>query len=206
MANNNFFDKQSRKVDKLKKVAENETAQRYTKTINKGISTGKAETKASRVVVSEEVKSGKNTSRVIDLKEYFRKSPKAKQTSTGGWSLVVPIRRYANRKLKDQARGMSSKLYKEMNRSQNNTTVSSDYLYANRTNTSSIPGLDYTPKSNNITKKTNPRGRGSVYISFRTVSNKSAPNSWILNKDKAEGTNLTAEVERIIREVGNSQK
>lgn len=140
-------------------------------------------------------------SKVVDLKQSFKNSAKAKKKDKGGWYMVVPIRRYASRGRKDQARGMSKRLYNTLNRAQNNTNVVTDYLYDNRKSHSPIPELNYTPKSNSITKKNNPRGRGSMYISFRTVSDKSAPNSWLLNRHLADENSLTKEIEDIINQV-----
>jgi hypothetical protein len=115
---------------------------------------------------------------VIDLKPFFRRSSKAKGKADGGWYMVVPIRR--------KARDMSRRMYEQLraidigpNTSQ---TIISDYLYDRRAQ-SDASMLNYTPRSNNITKIVSGKNRHD-YIAFRTVSDKSPASSWILNRDK----------------------
>lgn len=115
---------------------------------------------------------------VIDLKPFFAKSPNAIQKAGGGWYLRVPIRR--------TKRSMSKRMYKQLNAVDTapgeSRTVISDYLY-DRRKESSADLLNYTPRSNNITKTTGANGKSS-YVSFRTVSDKSPASSWILNRDR----------------------
>jgi len=115
---------------------------------------------------------------VIDLKPFFAKSPNATQKADGGWFLRVPIRR--------TKRSMSRRMYNQLNSIRvapgESRTVISDYLYDRRQQSGSSL-LNYEPRSNNITKTTGANGK-STYVSFRTVSDKSAPNSWIINRDK----------------------
>ena len=74
-------------------------------------------------------------------------------------------------------------------------------LYSNR-QTSDISLLNYQPKSNNLTRIAN-GNNGSTYVSFRTVSDKSNPASWILNRGMATSENMSKtllnNLERLIK-------
>jgi hypothetical protein len=122
---------------------------------------------------------------VIDLKPFFAKSGKAKKKADGGWYLRVPIRR--------TKRSMSRRMYEQLRgfdtQPGESRTVISDYLYDRRKESSSDL-LNYTPVSNNITKITGANGRSS-YVSFRTVSDKSSANSWIINREKVTEENTS---------------
>ncbi|WPF70059.1 hypothetical protein BCVP_CDS0031 [Bacillus phage BC-VP] len=115
---------------------------------------------------------------VIDLKPYFAKSSKRKTKKDGGWYLTVPIRR--------KARGMSRRMYEQLRAvdigDSPSQTVVSDYLY-DRRRQADASLLNYTPKSNTINKMKAGRNRHD-YVAFRTVSDKSPVNSWIINRDK----------------------
>lgn len=134
---------------------------------------------------------------LLDLKPYFANSPKAKHTKNGGWYLIVPIRR--------KTRDMSYQLYQQAknidisNKSMATSPINS--LYSNR-QTSDISLLNYQPKSNNLTRIAN-GNNGSTYVSFRTVSDKSNPASWILNRDMATSENMSKtllnNLERLIK-------
>lgn len=124
---------------------------------------------------------------ILDLKPYFESSPFVKTTKDGGWYLRVPIRRLTS--------GMSSQLYKEARQIelQSNQTMKTAWinsLYSGRQE-SSIASLNYTPVSNNLTRLKNDAGRGTKYIAFRTVSDKSNPASWILNRGQATEDNMS---------------
>lgn len=115
---------------------------------------------------------------VIDLKPFFANSDKVKETKSGGWYVVVPIRR--------KTRGMSRRMYDQLRGVEvapgNSMTVATDYLY-DRRRASEATMLNYEPQSNNITKQAGDNGRSS-YVAYRTISDKSPMNSWILNRDK----------------------
>lgn len=115
---------------------------------------------------------------VIDLKPYFRRSSYSKRTEDGGWYLVVPIQR--------KSRDMSRRAYDQLRSidisPSDQKTVVSDYLYDRRRN-SDATMLNYTPKYKTITKKKTGKNRHS-YTVFRTVSDESPANSWILNRSK----------------------
>lgn len=144
------------------------------------------------------------TDRPVDMKPYFRRSPKAKKTEGGGWHMIVPIRRYSTSSKKaSKSQKMSRKLYDDVRSKadgQTDRTVVSDYLY-DRNQVSPIPELNYTPKSNNITVQENPSGRGNIYTAFRVVSDKSPANSWIINRGTAKEENISNRIRKIIRTV-----
>lgn len=115
---------------------------------------------------------------VIDLKPFFARSPKRKIKDDGGWYMVVPIAR--------KTRGMSRRMYDQLRaidiRPDDERTVVSSYLY-DRRRESDATMLNYTPKSQNITKKAEGSTRHS-YTSYRVVSDKSPANSWIINRGR----------------------
>lgn len=193
---NNFFEQKMVQLDLFQSSVEKDTVNQYYNSLNGSLEGAEVEKRGNTInVYQQDTQDG-----VIDMKPFFRRSPKANRKEKGGWYMVIPVRRYASRKRKDSSSGMSNRLYNSIRKADNGNVVS-DYLYDNRTSHSAVPELNYTPKSNNITKKNNPRGRGSIYISFRTVSDKSPANSWLLNRDQADPNDLTSEVERIINEV-----
>jgi hypothetical protein len=122
---------------------------------------------------------------VIDLKPFFARSSKRTPTKSGGWKLVVPIAR--------TRRGMSERGYRDVNRQSiapnESKTIISRYLYDGRKE-SAASELNYTPKSNNITKIRQGKKR-HTYVAFRTVSDKSPANSWIINRDRVSEDNTS---------------
>ena len=120
-----------------------------------------------------------NNMGIIDLKPYFSSSPMVKTTAKGGWYIRIPIRT----KVKD----MSNRLYNQARQMDMDSTQSMGNLYDNVQSTSNL--LSYTPKSNNLTRVSN--GKNSQYFAFRTVSNKSDPMSWIINREQAQEDNLS---------------
>lgn len=115
---------------------------------------------------------------VIDLKPYFAQSPKRTLKEGGGWYLRIPMQR----KTRDMSRRMYDQLRAIDIAPDERRTVVSDYLY-DRRRESSASMLNYEPKSHNIEKKVIGRNR-HAYTAFRTVSDKSPANSWIINRDK----------------------
>lgn len=134
---------------------------------------------------------------VIDLKPHFARSNKRKQTDDGGWYLTIPIKR--------KARDMSRRMYEQLRAvdisPDQRKTVVSDFLY-DRRRESGATMLNYEPKSNNIDKRKIGKNRHE-YVAFRTVSNKSPANSWVINRgniteDKTSKT-MVANVNRLIK-------
>lgn len=195
---NGFFDKKIRDMEKLKPILESQQLDAVQGALTKSLGSDKVtRTKTSVSATSESV--GSSTD-VIDLKKSFRQSSKARLKRNGGWYLIVPIRRYTSRKKKDSARGMSKKMYEELRQAPNGNVVS-DYLYSNRRPQSQVQELNYTTRSQNITKMDNKKGRGSTYVSFRVVSDKSPANSWLLNRDQVDPDDLSEEARRIVNQV-----
>lgn len=117
---------------------------------------------------------------IIDLKPYFARSSKKKDKRDGGWYLIIPIRVKTSK--------MSSRMYTKLNKVQKtgkytNTLV--DYIEGTRQQTS-IPSMQPEKSSRNITKVDVPTNK-SHYVFFRTVSDTSPPNSWIINRGRTEG-------------------
>lgn len=134
---------------------------------------------------------------VIDLKPYFARSPHKKEKKDGGWYLVVPIQR----KKKNMSKRMYTQLRLNDIRPKTQQTIISDYLY-DRRQVSEASMLNYKPKSNNITKQAlGPRKH--AYIAYRTVSDTSPANSWILGRNKVnkddESKTFVSNVNRLMK-------
>jgi len=135
---------------------------------------------------------------VIDLKPYFAKSDKRVIKPDGGWYIRVPIKR--------PARKMSRRMYEQLRaidiKPDEKRTVISDYLY-DRRRQSDATLLNYEPKSNNIEKKRVGKVR-HVYTAYRTVSDKSPANSWIVNRklitaEKGASKTFIKNVDRLMK-------
>ncbi|UPI12077.1 hypothetical protein [Bacillus phage SBSphiJ6] len=134
---------------------------------------------------------------VIDLKPFFAKSSKKKMKKGGGWYLTVPI----TRKTRNMSRKMYDQLRSVNTRPNTKKTVITDYLY-DRRQISDSTMLNYNPRSKNITKERVGKNRHS-YVSYRTVSDKSPANSWIINRGKVNEADTSKtfikNVDRLIR-------
>ncbi len=127
----------------------------------------------------------RNNVQFRDLKPYFRKSPKAKHTKDGGWYLVVPIQKKTTQlrsaysrsvwdEISHMGYGQTASNMGNLNRVQK--TLGTSQWGVNK-------GLKYQWKSTNITRVPwGASGKRAHYVQFRTVSNKSAPNSWIVGR------------------------
>lgn len=126
----------------------------------------------------------------IDLKQYFKNSSKAKPTKNGGWYLVVPVG--GIHKVSDYrdvyGRNTWDKEISKMNMGQ--TFSSADKSLPQRLQSriqggtgNVIPELTYNWKSSSITREQwGSSGKRARYLTFRTVSNKSDPMSWIVGR------------------------
>jgi len=119
----------------------------------------------------------------VDLKPYFQNSPKAKRKKNGGWYIIIPLG-VGSKKL----RQVSFPDYTSLSHSPVGTTASigsvskfQDVLQGEQ-QSGLVNSLRYNWQSNNVTRELTPSGKRSSYISFRTVSDKSAPNSWIVGR------------------------
>lgn len=206
-----FINNKLRAIDNVKRSVENKMAKDMAEALGGATSDDETvsvtqEGNVVRVFIEEQQED------IIDLKTAFRKSPKKRESKDGGWHLVVPIRRYTgrNKKMRESSQGMTSRMYKDLLSNESKSgykNIMTDYLYDNRRSGSPIPELNYQPKGKTITRLPNPAmtGRGHIYISFRTVSDKSHPASWIINRNKIRPNNKTQEVRRIIDEVRRYQ-
>lgn len=124
----------------------------------------------------------------FDLKPYFEQSAHAKPTKSGGWYLRVPIGNRAS----EFRRAYGRKQFDIISHIQFGQTAGQD---ANRarfqkilSNAGGLMGspLAYQWKSTNVTRVPYGNGLRGQYISFRTVSNKSDPNSWIISRNSLQ--------------------
>ena len=131
----------------------------------------------------------------IDLKPGFRNSSKARPKRGGGWYLIVPMRQSAQ-KLKAEA---PRSLWDQMQSMQFGETgalgdVSQGINYLAQAVQKQF-GADrvnpYNFKSSNITRVAAKSGNGTrgQYIAFRTVSDKSPNNSWVIERYVQEEDN-----------------
>ncbi|QQV88484.1 hypothetical protein [Staphylococcus phage ZCSS1] len=123
---------------------------------------------------------------VVDLKKAFATSSKKKRTKDGGWYLVVPIRLKTSK--------MSRKTYQDLRKLETPSgqkTTLTDYLEGLEknqvTHASMVPNTPYK----NTTKIKRKKDRSASYFMFRTVSNKSPANAWVLNRDKVNKDNFS---------------
>lgn len=146
-----------------------------------------------------------------DLKTAFARSPKAKTSKDGGWYLVIPIRN----KAKQLRSAYGSNLWNTISHTEFGTTSGQQANIARfqkilmNSNMSNTP-LAYQWKSTNVTRVQmgNSATRGQ-YINFRTVSDKSNPNSWLNSRSSMEeainqGTDNEQEAKKVARIVSSA--
>ena len=125
----------------------------------------------------------------IDMKQYFARSSKVKRKKNGGWYLIVPIGNKASelksaspRKMWETVShspfGSTSQLSDEIN-----NYLEQGFSSQSNQNNQTVPELNYSWKSSNVTRiQKGPSGKYGSYISFRTVSDKSDPRSWLVGR------------------------
>lgn len=146
-----------------------------------------------------------------DLKTAFARSPKAKTSKSGGWYLVIPIKN----KAKQLRSAYGSNLWNTISHTEFGTTSGQQANIARfqkilmNSSMSNSP-LAYQWKSANVTRVQmgNSATRGQ-YINFRTVSDKSDPNSWLISRDSMEqainqNTNSEAEAQQVAKIVSSA--
>ena len=146
-----------------------------------------------------------------DLKTAFARSPKAKTSKSGGWYLVIPIKN----KAKQLRSAYGSNLWNTISHTEFGTTSGQQANIARfqkilmNSDMNNSP-LAYQWKSANVTRVQmgNSATRGQ-YINFRTVSNKSNPNSWLNSRDSMEqainqNTNSEAEAQQVAKIVSSA--
>lgn len=146
-----------------------------------------------------------------DLKTAFARSPKAKTSKGGGWYLVIPIKN----KAKQLRSAYGSNLWNTISHTEFGTTSGQQANIARfqkilmNSDMNNSP-LAYQWKSANVTRVQmgNSATRGQ-YINFRTVSDKSNPNSWLISRDSMEqainqNTNSEAEAQQVAKIVSSA--
>ncbi len=146
-----------------------------------------------------------------DLKTAFARSPKAKTSKSGGWYLVIPIKN----KAKQLRSAYGSNLWNTISHTEFGTTSGQQANIARfqkilmNSDMNNSP-LAYQWKSANVTRVQmgNSATRGQ-YINFRTVSDKSNPNSWLISRDSMEqainqNTNSEAEAQQVAKIVSSA--
>lgn len=146
-----------------------------------------------------------------DLKTAFARSPKAKTSKSGGWYLVIPIKN----KAKQLRSAYGSNLWNTISHTEFGTTSGQQANIARFQKILMNSDMNNTPlayqwKSANVTRVQmgNSATRGQ-YINFRTVSNKSNPNSWLISQDSMEqainqNTNSEAEAQQVAKIVSSA--
>lgn len=120
---------------------------------------------------------------VIDLKEGFSHGSKVRYKRNGGWYTIVPIS-YKASSLSNAAYQDARELRDEST-SKATATSYIDYLYGGKSindETLAEFGITTKPHGGNLSRVTQGATRGS-YFAFRTVSDKSSQDSWLLLKD-----------------------
>lgn len=130
----------------------------------------------------------KNNLTFIDLKQYFKNSNKAKHTKDGGWYLKVPVG--GVHKVRDYRDVYGRSIWdKEISKMDFNSTFQGQgnlttEIQSKLQQGNVIPELQYQWKSSSITRvQKGTSGTRGAYLTFRTVSNKSNPLSWIVGRN-----------------------
>lgn len=122
----------------------------------------------------------------LDMKQYFARSPKAKRKKNGGWYLIVPIGVKAREAKANAPRSLWNQI-SHMDFGSTGELASGDTNHLASLGNSQqgvMSPLQYQWKSSNITRVAPKSGKGTRgrYISFRTVSDRSDPSSWIIGR------------------------
>lgn len=138
---------------------------------------------------------------VIDLKPLFRNSPKAKQKKNGGWYLIIPmsissrdLQKTSGRKTYDAIREAFSSLGPN-----EEATLNFDGLFSRSYTPDTLSPLVPPAPSGSLTAIKSDSGKRTSYIAYRTVSDKSSPQSWVINRKNVNDNNTS---QRLEHEVG----
>ena len=130
------------------------------------------------ITISFDIEGSGNSGAPYDMKPAFRNSPKAKQKANGGWYLIVPINQkvaslspYVSRQISDLS----------IQEGKSSVTGYIDMLYEGKSYLSTSSFLASKDMGGNVTKHMN--YGNNIYTAFRTVSDKSPYDSWILNRN-----------------------
>jgi hypothetical protein len=134
---------------------------------------------------------------VIDLKNGFEHGNSVRKKAKGGWYTIVPISYKVN-----QLSHSAYQQVKQLRNSQLNSTYI-DILYGGKQLTdSSLSEFGITEQihGGNLTRISEGATRGA-YFAFRTVSDKSDTNSWLLLRDRAKAQ---AKENEQLRQIGEA--
>ncbi len=136
---------------------------------------------------------------VIDMKPFFMRSSKVKRKKNGGWYLVIPINMSSRGIIKNSGRGVYDRVVKTFSDLEPATsaTVNIDGLLKRQYPYDTVNSLQPPAPSGNLTATKKPNGRNS-YVAFRTVSDKSSPTSWVLNRNNVNKDNTSPNFEHEI--------
>ena len=153
---------------------------------------------------------GKLTNRgVIDLKPMFMRSTKVKRKKNGGWYLVVPISISSRNLVKTSGRKTYDEIraaFSDMSPGATSTVNIESLFNRQYSNIQSLtlPSLVPAKPTGNITATKNASGTRNSYVAFRTVSDRSAPQSWVINRKNVSANNassrLQSDVASLIRQ------
>lgn len=147
---------------------------------------------------------------VIDLKPFFKRSSHAKPMKGGGWYLRVPIQQGTRDIIKKFGRSKYDEMKQQFNDyGSMSATLSINDLFAKpNAEMNTLSPLSYTPKSNNVTQigyRTKSGNVRNTYVMFRTVSSKSEPSSWILNRNNLNEDNTSKRLQDDINALINNR-
>lgn len=131
---------------------------------------------------------------VIDMKPFFARSSKAQKKKDGGWFLVVPIHQTTRGMIKTLGRKTYDNIRDAFGNSFTQTVQVEGLFDMKNARQNTISPLDYRPTSTSVSKDARRQSNGKVvggYTMFRTVSDKSAPSSWVLNKNNINDDNTS---------------
>ena len=143
-----------------------------------------------------------------DLKPYFQRSSKAKMTKDGGWYLRVPVGGY--HKVEQMRQAYGRKMWDQISHIQFGQTsgqqANIDRFRRILANTGQDTAFAYQWKSTNVTREqwgsSGKRGRN---LTFRSVSNKSDPNSWLVGANhvyqQVANSGLSADQAKLVANV-----
>lgn len=136
---------------------------------------------------------------VVDMKPFFMRSSKVKRKKNGGWYLVIPISMSSRGIIKNSGRAVYNRIVKSFSDISPNSsaTLSIDGLLKRQYPVDTIDSLQPDIPTNNLTATKKPNGR-NTYVAFRTVSDKSSPTSWVLNRNNVNKDNTSANLEHEI--------
>lgn len=131
---------------------------------------------------------------VIDMKPFFAHSKKAQKKEGGGWFLVVPIHQTTRKMISTLGRKTYDNIRDAFGNSFSQTMSIEGLFDVKNARQNTISPLDYRPTSTNVSRDARKQSNGKVvggYTMFRTVSDKSAPSSWVLNKNNINDDNTS---------------